>query len=131
MENCLHCAKPLTHVPGRKEKSFCDTNCRNKFFYAKNKRLVEAAKGNMAAELDKSINLRKKAKDEPYIAPPIPPAIPEEVFPIRQIHNGEIMKQIEAIKAEKIPKERDTSNGRKSWSFDQQKRIQELQNKLK
>lgn len=69
MEKCLHCSGPLTHVPGRKKKSFCNTNCRNKYFYAKNKRLVEAAKGNMAAELNKSAILPKKAKDEPLVAP--------------------------------------------------------------
>jgi len=39
MDNCLleSCGKKLTHVEGRKEKSFCDANCRNKYFYAKNK----------------------------------------------------------------------------------------------
>lgn len=41
-----------------------------------------------------------------------------------------IREQIEAIRAEKIPKERDTPFGRKSWQIDQQKRIQDLQSKL-
>ena len=41
MEKCLQCGKELTHVPGRKEKSFCDVNCRNKHFYAKRKQLLE------------------------------------------------------------------------------------------
>lgn len=41
-----------------------------------------------------------------------------------------ILKEIETIKSEKIPKERDTPMGRKAWQMDQQKRIQELQNKL-
>lgn len=45
--------------------------------------------------------------------------------------NADIQKSIDEIKAEKIPKERDTPMGRKAWQLDQQKRIQELQNQLK
>lgn len=47
MTNCKHCEKELTHVPGRKEKSFCNVNCRNKYFYAERKKLVESAKANL------------------------------------------------------------------------------------
>lgn len=42
-----------------------------------------------------------------------------------------IREQIEAVRSEKIPPERNTYYGKKSWLADQQKRIQELQNKLK
>ena len=41
-----------------------------------------------------------------------------------------IQAEINKIKAEKCPKERDTPMGRKSWQMDQQKRIQELKDKL-
>ena len=41
-----------------------------------------------------------------------------------------ILKQISDIKAETIPPERDTFNGRKIWATDQQKRIDYLLNKL-
>lgn len=41
-----------------------------------------------------------------------------------------IREQIAAIRAEKIPPERNTPMGKKAWQIDQQKRIQELQNKL-
>lgn len=44
---------------------------------------------------------------------------------------NKILDQIAAIRAEKIPKERDTTYGRRAWQLDQQKRIQELQAKLK
>lgn len=44
MDNCLHCSGPLIHVPGRKKKSFCNANCRNKYFYAERKKQIEAAK---------------------------------------------------------------------------------------
>lgn len=45
--------------------------------------------------------------------------------------DADIQKRIDEIKAEKIPKERDTPMGRKAWELDKKKRIQELQNKLK
>lgn len=38
---------------------------------------------------------------------------------------------IDAIKSEKIPKERDTPMGRKAWALEQQKRIQDIKNQLK
>jgi predicted Holliday junction resolvase-like endonuclease len=44
--------------------------------------------------------------------------------------NTEIKKQIEAIRAEKIPKERDTILGRKIWNSEQENRIKELFNQL-
>lgn len=43
----------------------------------------------------------------------------------------EIEKQIQAIKAEKIPAERNTTFGKKVWETDQIKRIDELQKQLK
>ncbi len=46
-------------------------------------------------------------------------------------HTREIEKQIAAIKAEKIPKERDTVIGRKVWHADQSARIADLQRQLK
>jgi len=48
MDKCKHCGKELTHVEGRKKKAFCDVNCRNKFFYAKNKKLVQDAKKTLS-----------------------------------------------------------------------------------
>lgn len=42
----------------------------------------------------------------------------------------EIKRQIEAIKVEKLPPERNTSLGKKSWEFDRQKRILELEKQL-
>lgn len=44
MENCLFCQKKLEHIPGRKQKSFCDVNCRNKHFYKKRSDLIAKAK---------------------------------------------------------------------------------------
>ena len=47
-----------------------------------------------------------------------------------KIDNSEILKQIEAIRAEKIPKDRDTILGRKLWRIEQDNRIGELKSKL-
>lgn len=43
----------------------------------------------------------------------------------------DILKQISAIRAEKVPKERDTVFGRKSWALEQKKRIEDLEKQLK
>jgi hypothetical protein len=43
----------------------------------------------------------------------------------------DIEAKIAAIKAEKIPKERDTMIGRKVWANEQKKRIEELEKQLK
>lgn len=45
--------------------------------------------------------------------------------------NDLILAQIKAIEAEKVPKERDTPNGRRSWRLDQKKRIDERKKQLK
>jgi hypothetical protein len=40
----MQCSKKLAHVTGRKQKSFCNANCRNKYFYAQRKKEIESAK---------------------------------------------------------------------------------------
>lgn len=47
MKNCLQCNQPLTHVEGRKQKSFCNVNCRNKYFYAKRSQLIKEAQAKI------------------------------------------------------------------------------------
>lgn len=75
--------------------------------------------------LNNLVQFTEKPPNEAYDAPPLPITVNDD--PLRKM---EIQRQIESIRAEKIPKERDTVFGRKSWQIDQQKRIQELQNKL-
>ena len=50
--------------------------------------------------------------------------------PLEENNKDEIKKQIEAIRAEKIQKERDTPFGRKIWLKEQEERITALQNKI-
>lgn len=35
MNNCLYCKKPLTHSEGRREKKYCNNNCRQAFWQKK------------------------------------------------------------------------------------------------
>lgn len=58
MKNCLQCEKELTHIEGRKQKSFCNVNCRNKYFYAQRSLLIKNAKaaiGSLPDEMKKDI----------------------------------------------------------------------------
>lgn len=71
MENCLFCKEKLTHVPGRKQKSFCDVNCRNKHFYAERKKLITAALAE--AGKNKKVNPTVSSEnDETNVADVIP-----------------------------------------------------------
>lgn len=54
-----------------------------------------------------------------------------DTFELPKNDNSEIEKQISAVKAEKIPKERDTSIGRRIWQRDQDEKISELRKQLK
>lgn len=124
MDNCKHCGTDLIHVPGRKKKDFCNVNCRNKWFYAERKRLLAEALKSMVQLPPDYVNVKKVGiltKDG---------EVKPLVLPKPKINNEAILSQIAAIKAEKVPKERDTLNGRKSWQIDQNKRIIELQDKL-
>lgn len=90
MEKCLHCSEPLKHVPGRKQKSFCNANCRNKYFYAQRKRQIEEAKALLVSlppdyiEIKKVGILTKEGKVKPLL-----PNAKKEVKSISIIDLGE------------------------------------------
>ena len=171
MEKCLHCSKELKHVPGRKQKSFCNVNCRNKYFYAQRKKQIEMAKSALQSlpadflevknigiltkngeiqpifekphkkpknkrfqELKDSPKTQLTSTKESYDAPQMSNGLKDELEYTNQtidLLKVALEKKIIEIKAEKIPKERDTVLGRKAWQIEQNKRIQELKNKLK
>lgn len=58
------------------------------------------------------------------------PKKPVEVKSEATVSSDEILRQIEAIKAEKIPQERNTALGKKVWQNDQAKKIKQLENQL-
>jgi hypothetical protein len=49
MTNCKQCNEPLTHTDGRKKKQFCGVNCRNKYFYAQRKEVIELVRKSLIA----------------------------------------------------------------------------------
>lgn len=59
MEKCLQCFESLVHVPGRKQKSFCDVNCRNKYFYAQRKKQLEEAKALLVSLPPDYVEIKK------------------------------------------------------------------------
>jgi len=62
MKNCLQCGEKLTHIIGRKEKSFCDVNCRNKHFYAKRKQILELYKTGAIVSSEKEEPQKEQPK---------------------------------------------------------------------
>ena len=105
---CAFCGEPAEQTDGRRPRKFCTDTCRQKYWQAKNKLKAAAKTEKTTAVVKKMSPSVKLAKNEPT----------------------DIEKQIAAIKAEKIPKDRDTIFGRKSWALDQRKRIAELESKL-
>lgn len=69
--------------------------------------------------------------EKPVTSKPVYQYPLEEKDCTRKIDNSEIQKQINAIRSEKIPKERDTLIGRLVWASDRDKRIKELRKQLK
>lgn len=53
MKNCKQCGNSLVHVEGRKQKSFCSVNCRNKYFYRQQKKLADIGKKSIVSDLNK------------------------------------------------------------------------------
>lgn len=78
----------------------------------------------------KNIKIKDLPKTEGVLKPQGQPKVKFEAA-ISETAQKAIREQIAAIRAEKIPPERNTPMGKKAWQIDQQKRIQELQNKLK
>lgn len=140
MKDCLQCSKPLVHVHGRKEKSFCDVNCRNKYFYAKRKKEIEDAKVLLVSIPTDYAEVKpltfakphKKPRESAYVDPGAEVQLTSECsYDSPKIDEEAIREQIKAIKSEKCPAHRNTSIGKKSWQMEQDKRIQELENQLK
>jgi hypothetical protein len=131
--NCLNCGKEVKQTPGKRAKAYCDPNCRQRHWLKNNKKKSGRGPG--------------RPKKTPLIDPSSPRDNPlinaargrdsnginmDEVRLAEKEASREFIEdQIKDIKAEKIPPQRDTTMGRKSWALDQKKRIQELENQLK
>lgn len=135
---CLECGKELIQTPGKRPKQFCNVTCRSNYWQKKNRAEKERGKPGRPKntpivtpppERDNALINAARGRDSNGINM-------DEVAVANRAQKksrggaGDILQRIDAIRAEKIPADRNTSNGRKSWAFDQKKRIQELENQL-
>lgn len=117
-EFCKYCGKELEAKTAK--KVFCDDKCR--IYYKRELVRGTLVLPKVGQHLGTGIITERKQHNH---------ALTITINPTGINNDSEILNQIEEIKKEKIPKERDTTLGKKMWSIDQQKRISELQNKLK
>jgi len=149
MDNCKQCNATLTHVEGRKKKSFCDLNCKAKFYYEAKKEPKYVHKSTFEkVKAERDMYLAKLKRENPAVSGRMidinkisasvdvsaPETIDEKVNNVIKSlvrsDNDAILAQIKAIEEEKIPAERNTTLGKKVWANDQRKRIEELKKLL-
>jgi len=128
---CQNCGKQLTKTPGKRAKTFCSTTCRSGFWQKQKRRKNGQSKkpGRPKKEPVISIDVAE-IPTEVYNRPGMVVVKPSGKQVDAAIENDLIISKIASIKAEKIPPQRDTTMGRKSWALDQKKRIQELEKQL-
>ena len=129
MEKCPVCEKEFDPITGRRRRKFCSDNCRQKAWQANNKSVPPEGKKEFPPS-DAEVKAKTAEKNKKSEAKVAPPSDEEIKLAAAEANRKEIQNKIANIKAEKIPKERDTTIGRKSWALDQKKRIQELEAKL-
>jgi|ERR1039457_367140 predicted nucleic acid-binding Zn-ribbon protein len=121
---CLNCGKTLIHTEGRREKKYCGNNCKQAYWQKKKPKDKKTKVLTMEQweEIQKKLN-EKTGRDNQFENA----ARGRDKSGVNEDEQkSDIDNQIESIRAEKIPKERDTPMGRKSWLIDQQKRIAAL-----
>lgn len=102
MNKCLTCGGQIEQKKGKRTRLYCSDLCRVRHFQKHGKQTVK----------------KIESKTTPAATPVIEP-------------NEAILNQIAVVRAELIPIHRNTTMGRKTWLDDQQKRIIELESKLK
>jgi len=133
---CLNCKNDVEQTEGKRRKLYCSPKCRVAFCRKRKpakkstrrpgrpkKTTIDPAKIQ-----EKIAEVRESIKDIPILYGPM-----KEVLAVASEENTQlgIEAMIAIIKTEKIPSHRDTSLGRKSWAAEQQKRINDLESKLK
>lgn len=137
------CARPqcdneLKHIEGRKRKKYCSRECKLRHWQQlnpvkKDKKYVRVPIEDYEKFFSKkaiSAGTMVLADGNVEIKPSNTITTPKEALVEVSLDELEIKKQIAAIQAEKIPKERDTFYGRKSWKIEQDNKIKELREKL-
>ena len=122
------CENTVVSIAGKRPKKYCSSRCTSahwqKLHYIPKKEFIKVSisewEALQATLAQKQHNLTKEENINAGGAENKP-----------EVDNSAILEQIKYIEAEKVPSHRDTSNGRASWKFEQQKRINELKLKLK
>jgi hypothetical protein len=125
-KKCLGCDNMVPQTEKKRAKLYCSDMCRQKVW--QEKRRLELAELRSKKEPD-HVHVELPSGAVAKVAPDALNTMTELAKNIKV--ESTIEEQIKAIKAEKVPSQRDTPMGRKSWAIDQRKRIQELENKIK
>lgn len=116
---CKECGKGIEQKHAGRPKQFCSISCRSNFWQKEKRKEAELYRAGK-----KLVQTGFSTIGETAISKVLGPTDP-------QVSREMIVAEIAAVKAEKIPVSRDTILGRKSWATEQQKRISDLQDKLK
>jgi len=146
MNKCLNCEKEIVSIEGRRAKKYCDNKgkCKGEYFRKQKKPsqyVNKATFDELESRYNQLINAARGRDENGVNNDEVKNTVdtyweehkndnPEKAE-FDAVYNKEILSQIAAIKSEKIPAERNTQLGKKSWDNDQRKRISELQSKLK
>jgi len=135
MNKCLNCEKEIISIEGRRAKKYCDNKgkCKGEYF-RKQKKPSQYVNKATFDELNNRYNQlinAARGRDENGVNNDEVKNDNVEKTEFDAVYNKEIIYQISAIKAEKIPKDRDTSLGRRIWQGEQNLKIKQLQSKLK
>ena len=133
VKKCLNCGKEVSQVKGKRDRLYCDQNCKSVYFRKtkpKEKKYVQ--KETFERILNENVELKRKLSEVKVtdLTKPTIEVKPIEVKKTNYSVNTELLSKIKEVELEKIPKERDTQFGRKVWQADQNKRIAALKAQL-
>ncbi len=130
IENCIYCGEKMESKTAKKK--FCSAKCR--VYYKRELERGTLMLPKVGDEFSGADVIKRKQHNHSLtvtVRPKFTPLPPSTPPPARSAEELDIEVQIAAIRAEKMPEWRNTAQGRKSWVFDQNKRIVELKAKLK
>jgi hypothetical protein len=145
---CLNCGKKLIHTKGRRPKKYCGAKCRMKYLSQHQRQFVQRStydalvveNEQLRTQIEELLAAGKDGRPKKgpnkailandHLTPPVPPKEEETPNLPPKNQSGDILAQIKAIRAEKVPDHQNTALGRKSWKLEQDRRIKELENQL-
>lgn len=136
---CPVCKKEFDEKTGRRPKKFCSDECKVKFWNSQKKIKKEPepalkfAKAIKDRPLESDISYQKPGKSA-YDAPKsLSMAIMDEAGQCAAPENDNafVLEQINALKKQKVPEDRNTFWGKKAWQKEQSEKIAALKELLK